>query len=39
MAEISFGTLTGVRTAASTSSSGDGPMRMLLVGDFSGANG
>lgn len=36
MAEISFGTLTGVRTAASTSSSGDGPMRMLLLGDFSG---
>ncbi|RIK76269.1 MAG: hypothetical protein DCC68_19690 [Planctomycetota bacterium] len=35
MAEITFGTLTGVRSPASTLASGDGPMRLLILGDFS----
>jgi type VI secretion system protein ImpC len=36
MAEITFGTLTGVRSPATEPASGDGPLRMLVVGDFSG---
>jgi type VI secretion system protein ImpC len=36
MAGITFGTLTGVRSPASTTASGNDPMRMLIVGDFSG---
>jgi type VI secretion system protein ImpC len=36
MAGITFGTLTGVRSAASAAASGNDPMRMLVIGDFSG---
>jgi type VI secretion system protein ImpC len=36
MAGITFGTMTGVRSPAGSPAPGDGPMRMLIVGDFSG---
>lgn len=36
MAGITFGTLTGVRSPSAAAQSGKEPMRLLIVGDFSG---
>lgn len=36
MAGITFGTLTGVRSPTSSAASSNDPMRILLIGDFSG---
>lgn len=36
MAGITFGTMTGVRGPSGASAASDGPMRMLVLGDFSG---